>query len=106
MGALQPIHLIVVLVIVLIIFGPGKLPQLGKAVGEGIRELKRATVDEPDARIVSTAEPSGPPGAAAVQAVWNCHQCHALVPAADRFCGTCGAPHESPSGAVTSSSAH
>ena len=32
MGALQPWHLIIVLVIVLLLFGPGKLPQLGKAV--------------------------------------------------------------------------
>ena len=41
-GALQPGHLIVVLVIVLLIFGPGKLPELGKAMGEGLKELKKA----------------------------------------------------------------
>src|SRR3981081_959728 len=46
MGALQPGHLIVVLVIVLLIFGPGKLPELGKAVGDGLRELKKATGGE------------------------------------------------------------
>ena len=39
-GALQPGHLIVVLVIVLLIFGPGKLPELGMAIGDGLRELK------------------------------------------------------------------
>ena len=43
LGALQPMHLIVVLVIVLLVFGPGKLPELGKAVGDGLRELKKAT---------------------------------------------------------------
>jgi sec-independent protein translocase protein TatA len=43
LGALQPGHLIVILVIVLLIFGPGKLPELGKALGDGMRELKKAT---------------------------------------------------------------
>jgi len=43
LGALQPGHLIVILVIVLLIFGPGKLPELGRAMGDGLRELKKAT---------------------------------------------------------------
>src|SRR5579859_1405477 len=43
LGALQPAHLIVILVIVLLIFGPGKLPELGRAMGDGLRELKKAT---------------------------------------------------------------
>jgi sec-independent protein translocase protein TatA len=48
LGALQPGHLIVILVIVLLIFGPGKLPELGRAMGDGLRELKKATGgDEP-----------------------------------------------------------
>ncbi len=94
MGALQPIHMIVVLVIVLIIFGPGKLPQLGKALGDGVRELKRATVDEPAAQAASPQVPATTAVAAAAQATWNCPKCQALVPATDRFCGMCGAPHD------------
>src|SRR4029077_7714561 len=43
LGALQPAHLIVILVIVLLIFGPGKLPELGRAMGDGLRELNKAT---------------------------------------------------------------
>ncbi|MBF0410430.1 MAG: twin-arginine translocase TatA/TatE family subunit [Candidatus Riflebacteria bacterium] len=35
-------ELIVILIIVLILFGPGKLPEIGKAVGRGIREFKKA----------------------------------------------------------------
>jgi sec-independent protein translocase protein TatA len=41
-GLFQPTHLILVLAIALIVFGPGKLPDLGKALGESIRELKKA----------------------------------------------------------------
>jgi sec-independent protein translocase protein TatA len=50
LGALQPGHLIVILVIVLLIFGPGKLPELGKAVGDGLRELKKATGGHDEAK--------------------------------------------------------
>jgi sec-independent protein translocase protein TatA len=46
-GLLQPMHLIIILVIALVIFGPGKLPELGKGLGKSIREFKKAmSVDE------------------------------------------------------------
>lgn len=41
-GLFQPLHLIVILVIVLIIFGPGKLPQLGESLGKTIKGFKKA----------------------------------------------------------------
>ena len=41
-GLLQPTHLFFILLIVLIIFGPGKLPDLGRSLGKGIREFKDA----------------------------------------------------------------
>ncbi|MFN7949347.1 MAG: twin-arginine translocase TatA/TatE family subunit [Blastocatellia bacterium] len=39
-GLFQPLHLLVVLGIVLIVFGPKKLPELGKGLGEAIRGFK------------------------------------------------------------------
>jgi len=42
-GMLSSSSLIVVLVIALVIFGPGKLPELGKALGKSINEFKTAT---------------------------------------------------------------
>lgn len=36
-------ELIIILVLALIIFGPGKLPEVGRAVGRSIREFKKAT---------------------------------------------------------------
>jgi len=48
-GLLQPMHLIIILVIALLIFGPGKLPELGKGLGKSIREFKKAMAgDEKD----------------------------------------------------------
>ena len=41
-GLFQPTHLLFILLIVLIIFGPGKLPELGRGLGKGIREFKDA----------------------------------------------------------------
>ncbi|HVA00198.1 MAG TPA: twin-arginine translocase TatA/TatE family subunit [Terriglobia bacterium] len=49
-GLLQPTHLFFILLIVLIIFGPGKLPDLGRGLGKGIREFKDAIkggIDKP-----------------------------------------------------------
>ncbi len=39
-GLFQPMHLLVILFIALLIFGPKKLPELGKGIGEGIRGFK------------------------------------------------------------------
>ncbi len=44
-GLFQPMHLILILLIVLIIFGPGKLPELGAGLGKSIKEFKKAMKD-------------------------------------------------------------
>ena len=41
-GLFQPMHLLVIFGIALLVFGPKKLPELGKGIGEGIRGLKSA----------------------------------------------------------------
>ena len=41
-GLLQPMHLLVILGIVLIVFGPGKLSSLGRDLGKSMREFKDA----------------------------------------------------------------
>ena len=41
-------ELLIILVIILIIFGAGKLPQIGERLGKGIRNFKKATTKEPD----------------------------------------------------------
>ena len=46
-GLLQPMHLIIILIVVLIIFGPGKLPEVGGAIGKAIRGFKQA-MNEPE----------------------------------------------------------
>jgi sec-independent protein translocase protein TatA len=41
-GLLRPTHLVFVLAIVLIVFGPRRLPELGQGLGHGIRSFKEA----------------------------------------------------------------
>jgi sec-independent protein translocase protein TatA len=106
MGALEPPHLIVILVIVLIVFGPGKLPQLGKAIGDGIRELKHATNEESAAKHAATEHAAAPLAVGGDSVTRACPQCQSPVPATARFCGVCGAAASSgttaPSGALES----
>jgi sec-independent protein translocase protein TatA len=47
-GLLQPMHLIVVLIIALLVFGPGKLADIGKGLGDGIRNFKEGMKDNPN----------------------------------------------------------
>jgi sec-independent protein translocase protein TatA len=42
MGALSPVHLVIVLVIALLVIGPGKLPETGAALGRAIRDFRQA----------------------------------------------------------------
>ena len=41
-GLLQPMHLVVIFFVALFVFGPKKLPELGKSLGEGIKGFKKA----------------------------------------------------------------
>jgi sec-independent protein translocase protein TatA len=49
-GLFRPMHLLLILIIVLIIFGPGRLPEIGAGLGKSIRGFKRAMSekDEPE----------------------------------------------------------
>ena len=70
MPSIGPVELIIVLVIALIILGPGRLPDVGSALGKSIREFRRAASDvqeaaslEPTPKATSAAET--PPAAEA-----------------------------------------
>ena len=57
-------EMLVILVIVLIIFGAGRLPELGEGLGKGIRNFRKAT-SEPDSIDVTPPDPvTSQPGAA------------------------------------------
>lgn len=71
MGNFHPAWLILIAAIALIIFGPKRLPELGAALGRGIREFRKAseelrdevtkpTPSEPEPEPTATADPQAP----------------------------------------------
>ena len=55
MDLFAPTHLVVLLLVILIIFGPSKLGDVGGALGKGIRDFKRA-INEPEGVAAPPAE--------------------------------------------------
>lgn len=73
-GNIGPLEIAIVLIIALLVFGPKRLPELGKSVGKGIREFKGSISGEddepkPDERTqIAAADPTPPPPAQAAPA--------------------------------------
>jgi sec-independent protein translocase protein TatA len=72
MPALGPVELVLLLGIVIVIFGAGRLSELGGALGKGIREFRRSS------------------DVGAMPATLACPSCAAEWPASQVFCGRCG----------------
>ena len=65
MEGLSPLHLIIVLVIAVLVLGPGKLPEVGAALGKTIREFRKATTDMQDSMRLNAPPAALPPSAPA-----------------------------------------
>ena len=57
-GLFQPMHLLLVFGIALLVFGPRKLPELGKGIGDGIRGFRSAMKDPENLPEKSTTSPN------------------------------------------------
>ena len=57
MLGLGPTELVIILVIVLVIFGAGKLPQVFGSFGKGIREFREASEGQPKSEAATSTEP-------------------------------------------------
>jgi sec-independent protein translocase protein TatA len=54
-------ELVILLVVVLIVFGPGKLPDIGNAIGRGVREFRKASNDLEESIRGEPSKPSDRP---------------------------------------------
>ncbi len=100
---LQPLHLLVILVVALLIFGPSRLPEIGRAMGKTIREFQSATKeatqglsDELSQKPVTSTAPSAAPATTAEAkkeepAQVACKNCGKSIQADVKFCPNCGA---------------
>jgi sec-independent protein translocase protein TatA len=105
---IQPLHIIVIIIVALLIFGPKRLPEIGKSLAhmlnelrngirgmsEGFREESQKTAAPPAATAPAAESPLPPPDAPApptpASAENFCTQCGAANPADARFCNKCG----------------
>ncbi len=93
---IQPIHLIVVLIAALIIFGPSRLPEIGRGLGKAITEFKRGTHEMTESfreeiSVGMEEKTSGSPLVKTEAAAGNfCTNCGASNPSGARFCNKCG----------------
>jgi sec-independent protein translocase protein TatA len=62
----SPIQILIVLVIALIVFGPKRLPEMGRSIGRGLREFRGAIMDDGSSPPARAPEPARPAAAAAV----------------------------------------
>ena len=67
LGSIGGPEMLIILVVALIVFGPRRLPELGRSLGRGLSELRRASTDlrdtlEREIRIEETPAPSPPAG--------------------------------------------
>ncbi|WP_300161006.1 twin-arginine translocase TatA/TatE family subunit [Solidesulfovibrio sp.] len=95
MGLFEPMHLIVILVIALVIFGPGKIGDLGGSLGRAVRDFKKAMHEE---------TPSAPPAEASPAAAQpELMQPAAATPAppAAAMAREDAPTHDAPAGAAT-----
>jgi TatA/E family protein of Tat protein translocase len=59
----HPLWIVAILVVVLIIFGPGRLPELGSAAGKAMREFRKATSELTDSISSASTTPAAAPPA-------------------------------------------
>ncbi len=55
-----PVELVIILVIALLVIGPGKLPEVGSALGKSIREFRKAATDVQESVRTETTSPASP----------------------------------------------
>lgn len=96
---LQPLHLIIIIVVALLIFGPKRLPEIGRYIGKTLTEFRAGTqeltknlqeeISQPTPRPQPAADPQ-PAQTAATDAGNFCPKCGVPNAVEARFCNSCG----------------
>ena len=60
LDGVTPVHLIIVLVVALLILGPGKLPETGAALGKAVRDFRHRLSDDATTTLAGTGGQTGP----------------------------------------------
>ncbi len=104
---IQPIHIVVIIVVALIIFGPKRLPEVGRWVGRSITEFRKGSQEmtaalrdefkkgQAEQNDYTIAKP--PPSQSIPVDSKFCTKCGSPNPADARFCSRCGNPFQAQS---------
>jgi TatA/E family protein of Tat protein translocase len=71
MGIENPVHILFIALVALVVLGPKRLPEVARALGQGIREFRESINTPPDQQIVHQPPPGPPMGATQTQAVYE-----------------------------------
>jgi sec-independent protein translocase protein TatA len=82
--------ILIILVIVLLLFGPKRLPELGESIGRAIRSFKKAHDDGPESLPAKEGEAKQPPAGESEAQAKACPQCHKELAGEFGFCPHCG----------------
>jgi len=100
---LQPLHLVFIAIVALIIFGPSRLPEIGRSLGKTLKEFQSATKEATQGFSTEISKPEVPAPAAPVAPVASvapvttaeikvaCRNCGKPILADAKFCHECGA---------------
>ena len=86
---LQPTHLIIIAVVALIIFGPSRLPEIGRAFGKTLKEFQSATREATQSFSEEVQKPAEVKKEEAVATV-ACKNCSKPMQVGMKFCPHCG----------------
>jgi len=88
-GPIGPFEGLIILAIVVLIFGVGKLADVGGALGKSLREFRKAAREPDEPEQPATAQTAAP--AAPQTTARQCTNCGAQLAADIKFCAECGA---------------
>ncbi len=84
---LQPLHLVVIAVVALIIFGPSRLPELGRSIGKTLKEFQTATKETTQGFTEELVKPA----TKVDESMVSCQACAKPIQVGKKFCSECGA---------------
>jgi sec-independent protein translocase protein TatA len=88
---LQPTHLIIILVVALLIFGPSKLPEIGKAMGKTIREFQSGIKEASQGFSEEVKSDAAKTEITKAVPQTVCKTCSKPIQVGVKFCPECGA---------------
>lgn len=85
---IQPTDLLIIAIVALLLFGPSRLPEIGRAFGKTIKEFQSATKEATQGFSQEISKPAEEPK---VEVKPTCKSCNKPIQAGAKFCTECGA---------------